>query len=296
MKTTLRHASQSAAVIAAATAVLLAAGAVIEADQSQPASRPAATQPVPDGGPVVPRLRPVVLPLDDPVTKRVSKDDDARAAQLAKKLLGDPLDTESRDRLFELRARLRRRDAAALDALACGLWIYLDIGPQLAAGPLKKAADNSLAKSLTIGLGRSLEAIVGASRVSATGEAAWVCPKCGDTGFSPCTVSRCNGSGYVPCDKCGGLGEIRGPDSDGIVKVLGLCPECGGTGVVSCQVCGGTGSVACRACKPKPSQAAGTFLPASEIREIQKAICKARWIRAGGVDLYTNGARATSPK
>lgn len=291
MKTTLRHASQSVAVIAAVTAALLLV-AVIEADQTQPTSIPTASQPTPDGGPVVPRLRPVVLPADEPV----SDDDDAREAQLAKKLLADPLDVPARARLSELRARLQRRDADAIDALACGLRIYLDIGPQLAAGPLEKAAGNSSARSLTISLGRSLEEIIGASRVSATGEAAWVCPKCGDTGFTPCTAFRCNGSGYVSCAKCLGWGEIRGPDSDGVIKLLGLCPECGGSGVVSCQACGGTGSVACRACKPKPSQAAGTLLSASEIQEIQKVICKARWIRAGGVDLYTNGARATSPK
>jgi len=291
MRITLRHASQSAAVIAAAMAALLAA-AVIEADETQPASRPTATQPAPDGGPVVPRLRPVVLPAD----ASPAGDDYAGVARLAKKLLADPLDAAARDRLAELRARLQKRDADAMDALACGLRIYLDIGPQLAASPLKKAADNSSAQSLTVGMDRSLEEIIGASRSSAKGEAAWVCPKCGDTGFALCTAFRCNGSGYVPCAKCGGLGVIRGPDKDGIIKVLGFCPECGGSGVVSCQVCRGKGSVACKGCKRKPSQAAGGVLAASELREIQKVICKARWIRAGGVDLYTNGARATSPK
>ncbi len=296
MKTTLRHARQSAAVIAAAMAALLVVAAT-KADQTQqvpqpPASRPAATQPVPDDGPVVPRLQPVVLPADEPV----AKDDDARAAQLVKKLLADPLDAAVRNKLAELRTRLQRRDMQALDALACGLRMYLVIGPQLAAGPLETAAGNSMAHSLTSGLGRSLEAIVSASRASATGKMVRVCPKCGDTHLSSCTAFRCNGSGYVPCVKCGGSGVIRGPDSRGVETVLGLCPECGGSGVVSCGACGGTGAVACRGCKAKPSQAAGTLLPASEILEIRKVICKARWIRAGGVDLYTNGARALSPK
>lgn len=293
MKTTLRHSGKSAAVIAAALAAVLAAPAVVATAQTQPAAgQPASTQPASDAGPVVPRLQPVVLPPDEPVTK----DDDDRAAHLARKLLADPLDATSRNELAELRARLLRRDADALDALVGGLRMYLDIGPQLAVGSLDRAAGNSSALSLTTDLPRPLKEIAAESRASATGEAARPCPKCGDTHLAPCTAFRCNGSGCVPCAKCGGSGLNRGPDNFGTIKVLGLCQECGASGVASCQACGGTGSVACRACKPKPSPVRHGGLSAAEIQEIRKVICKAQWIRAGGIDLYTNGARAPSPK
>jgi len=291
MKTTLRHHGQLAVAIAAVLAALPAARAVVAVARGEPESQPAATRPASDAGPVVPRLKPVVLPADVPA----ATSDDDRAAELARKLLADPHDAAARAALGQLRARLRRRDADALDALARGLRMYLDIGLQLAAGPLEKAAGNSSALSLTRGLPHPLEKIVAESRAAATGEAARPCPKCGDTHLAPCTASGCNGSGYVRCAKCGGSGVIRGPDRFTTVKAPRLCPECGGSGVTSCRACGGTGAVACRACKPKPSRAAA-LLGAAEIREIRKVICKARWIRAGGIDLYTNGARAPSPK
>ena len=160
MKTTLRHFGQSAAVIAAALAAVLAARAVVAIAQAQPETQPAATQPASDAGPVVPRLQPVVLPLDEPA----ATSDDDRAAELARRLLADPLDAAVRNALGELRARLLLRDADALDALAGGLRMYLDIGPQLAAGALEKAAGNSSALSLTRYLPRPLEKIAAESR------------------------------------------------------------------------------------------------------------------------------------
>jgi len=294
MKATLLYSGKSAAVIAAALAAVLALPAAAATAQAQPETQPAATQPDSDVGPVIPRLEPVVLPPDEPA----ATGDDDRAARLARRLLANPLDVAARNELVELRARLSRRDADAVAALAAGLRMYLEIGPRLAAGPLGTAAGNSVALSLTGELPRPLDKIAAESRAaaSATGQRARPCPKCGDTHLAPCTAYRCNGSGYVSCPKCGGSGVIRGPDSSGTVRVLGVCQTCGGSGVVPCKACGGTGSVPCRACKPKPSRTAATLLPAEEIQEIRKVICKARWIGAGGIDLYTNGARAPSPK
>jgi len=247
----------------------------------RPQSEPA--EPAADLTPVVVRVQPA------------NDSDAARAAGLLRRLLAGPPDAAALGELTVLRNRQLHRDADALDALARGLRLYLEIGPRLAAGLLDKATANPNVFSLTVALPSPLEKIATECRAAA-GEAARVCPKCGDTRLAPCTASRCNGSGHVPCPKCGGAGVLRGLDSNGTVRVLGLCGQCGGSGVVECQACGSTGSVECTACKPKPSQAAASLLPAAEVQEIRKVICKARWIRAGGIDLYTNGAREPSPK
>ncbi len=291
MRTRLRHGGGSALVIVA-IGVVSAGAAMIAVAKTRPATRPVATRPASDTRAVVPRLKPVVLPKDEPR----AKDDDERAALLAEKLLSDPLDSKTRGELIELRGRLRRRDEAALDALARGLSMYVDIGPRIAAESLKIAAGNSTAVSLTTGLPRSLEKIAVESRASTSSKAVRPCSKCGDTHLAPCTAFRCNGSGCVACSKCGGRGVLRGPDRRGVIKVLGLCDKCGGAGAISCKTCGGTGSIACRACRPKRSEAAASLLPAAEVQELRKAICKSRWIRAGGIDLYTSDARLPSPK
>jgi predicted RNA-binding Zn-ribbon protein involved in translation (DUF1610 family) len=309
--------------LAAAMVAVLALVASVRAQPTatQPAGRdamPPATQPAGNEALVVPALAPPRTrsePVADsspatdsapvvPLLQPAGDGDAARAAGLLRKLLAGPPDAAALSELTALRNRQLHRDADALDALARGLRLYLEIGPQLAAGPLDKATGNPNVFSLTATLPRPLEKIAAECRAAASarpwgslaGEAAHVCPKCGDTRLAPCTASRCNGSGYVPCPKCGGAGVLRGPDSEGVVRVLGLCGQCSGAGVVACQTCGLAGSVECTACKPKPSQAAASLLPAKEVQEIRKVICKARWIRAGGIDLYTNGAREPSPK
>lgn len=302
---------------AAALAAGLALVASVQAQPmaTQPAGRdamPPATQPAGNEALVVPALAPPrarAEPATDsapvvPLLQPAGDGDAARAAGLLRKLLTGPPDAAALSELTALRNRQLQRDADALDALARGLRLYLEIGPQLAAGPLDKATGNPNVFSLTAALPRPLEKIAAECRAAASarpwgslaGEAAHVCPKCGDTRLAPCTASRCNGSGYVPCPKCGGAGVLRGPDSEGSVRVLGLCGQCSGAGVVACQTCGPAGSVECTACKPKPSQAAASLLPTKEVQEIRKVICKVRWIRAGGIDLYTNGAGEPSPK
>lgn len=271
----------------------------------------AATQPAGNDALVIPALAPRAQagPAEDsapvaPLLQPAKDASAARAEELLRKLLNGPPDAAALGELIELRNRRLQRDADALDALARGLRLYLEIGPALAAGPLEKATGNPNVFSLAAGLPTPLDKIAAQCRAAAVppprdtpaAEAARVCLKCGDTRLAPCTASRCNGSGYVPCPKCGGAGVLRGPDSDGTVRVLGMCDQCSGAGVVACQACGGTGSVECTACKPKPSQAAASLLGPAEVQEILKVICKARWIRAGGIDLYTNGARETSPK
>ena len=306
---------------AALAAVLAGTIAAAAPDQTRPAGRdamPPATQPAGNEALVVPALAPPrtrAEPVADsepatdsapvvPLLQPAGDGDAARAAGLLRKLLAGPPDAAALSELTALRNRRLQRDADALDALARGLQLYLEIGPQLAAGPLDKAMGNPNVFSLTAALPRPLEKIAAECRAAASarpwgssaGEAARVCPRCGDTRLAPCTASRCSGSGYVPCPKCVGAGVLRGPDSEGVVRILGLCDQCGGAGVVACPACGAAGSVECTACKPKPNQAAASLLQAKEVQEILKVICKARWIRAGGIDLYTNGAREPSPK
>jgi predicted RNA-binding Zn-ribbon protein involved in translation (DUF1610 family) len=271
------------------------------------AAQPASTGPAGNEALVTPALAPPRAQAAPAAASSQPAEDAAaaREAALMRKLLAGPPDASALSELADLRNRQLRRDADALDALARGLRLYLEIGPRLAAGPLDKATANPNVFSLAVALPRPLDEIAGECRATAStrpwgsaagGEAVYLCPKCGDTRLAPCTAGRCNGSGYVTCPKCGAAGVLRGPDSEGTVRVLGMCDQCGGAGVVACQACGGTGSVQCAACKPKPTQAAASLLPEKEVTAIQKVIFKAQWIRAGGIDLYTNGARDPSPK
>jgi predicted RNA-binding Zn-ribbon protein involved in translation (DUF1610 family) len=289
---------------AAALAAALA-GAVVLAATGQTTSpagktaQPPATMPAGDEAVVTPALAPPraqAQPAADatPVVVRLQpagEGDAAREAQLLRKLLAGPPDDAVLSELAALRNRRLQRDADALDALARGLRLYLEVGPRLAAGPLDKATRNPNVFAVAGSLPRPLGELAAQCRAAAAArETAHFCPRCGDTRLAPC--ARCAGSGYVPCPKCGGAGLLRGSDG----RVLGLCGQCGGAGVVRCQACGGAGSVECAACKPKPGQAEESLLPAAEVREIRTVICKARWIRAGGIDLYTNGAREPAPK
>jgi len=288
---------------AAALAGVLAGAVVLAATgQTSPAGKsaqPPATMPAGDEAVVTPALAPPRAqagPAADsaPVVVRLQPAGEGGAsheAQLLRKLLAGPPDDAALSELVALRNRRLQRDADALDALARGLGLYLEVGPRLAAGPLDKATRNPNVFALAGSLARPLAEVAAQCRAAAsTRETAHFCPRCGDTRLAPC--ARCTGSGYVPCPKCGGAGVLRGSDG----RVLGLCGQCGGAGVVVCQACGGAGSVECAACKPKPGQAEESLLPAAEVHEIRKVICKARWIRAGGIDLYTNGAREPSPK
>lgn len=200
-------------------------------------------------------------------------------------------------RLIAARNRELARQAEALEALARGLRLYLRTGPVLAAGPLTKAASHSDVHALTTSLSRPLGKLAAECRAAAAAAPApdrrgGPCYRCGDTGESSCL--KCAASGRVICPTCSGLGAVREEDPAGRTVVTGLCEKCGSSGVIECDRCGGKGRVHCKICEDRPGRPAPPS--AAEQREMKKVICKARWLRAGGIDLYTTGARQVSPK
>lgn len=50
----------------------------------------------------------------------------------------------------------------------------------------------------------------------------------------------CNGEGYVPCRRCGGVGTF---ESHGLFKQEETCPACDGRRYVGCPACNGRGEV-----------------------------------------------------
>jgi len=209
----------------------------------------------------------------------------------------DGFDSAAVSRLAEVRDRELRRQADALEALARGLRLYLTVGPELAADSLATAAAHDDVHALTLALPTPLDKLAAECRAAAAGAShaqGRPCYKCGGTGQASCP--RCAASGRLICPTCSGLGVIRGKDENGRTVVTGLCKECGSTGVVPCELCGGDGLIECPACKGRAAFGAAASLAPGDVLEFRKAVCKARWLRAGGVDLYTAGARQTSPK
>ena len=97
-------------------------------------------------------------------------------------------------------------------------------------------------------------------------------------------------SGKIPCDRCKSSGSLR-QDMPGAVRyVTVICPECFGHGVVPCPDCRGAGVAECSGCQKAPGAMDIPRIAPSLEREIRLVLDELRWLRAGGVDLYTNGA------
>jgi len=263
--------------VATAVGIALVAGLLTASVRAQPATGPA-TQPA---------TQPAVNPLD------------ARAAELARKVLADPLDSSARMNLRQLRGEQARRLKEAYAALAGGLEAYLDVGAPVSAAALATAAQSSRASSLMADSPRPLPEILAEARqavFSAAATAGQACRQCGGTREVPCRAPRCYGSGKVPCPQCKGSGVIRARNPLFKTAQAYLCGKCRGVGVVGCSSCGSTGTQVCRACKGKKPAAGARSLDEKTRRALRRAIAKARLLAGGRIDLYTNGARKPSPR
>jgi len=220
-----------------------------------------------------------------------------RAAALAERVLRDPLDAPVREQLEALRAQQRKADRVAFLALAQGLRAYLEAGPELAGPALVRASGSGRAVSLARPLGKSIARLLsGEVPAGPSAPARAPCAKCGDTGQADCTVRRCNGSGWVPCDACTGRGMVEDKTVAPGRQVFYVCRDCAGAGAVRCQECMGRGTVPCPLCKSPSGRWAQRHLLGDETAAIDRAIIQARWLGKGGIDLYTDGALKPSPK
>jgi len=212
-------------------------------------------------------------------------DGDALAAA-RREVLANPLDREAVARLGQLRARQRQRRIEALDGLVHGLQAYIEGRRRDAALHLHKArqspairawADRRLLRSID-------ELIQACGGAAATRPTTRVCGLCGGTGRSDCV--RCGGAGWRTCPECKGKGHVI-RHGDELV-----CPTCRGEKLVACKVCEQTGTVTCVRCGLAKGQEPGPY----EKSEMTKIIGIARYLRSGGLDLYTSEALEPAPK
>ncbi len=221
------------------------------------------------------------------------------AAELAARVLLDPLNADLRRRLQRLRRRQRAERRQGCEALARGLSAYLRAGPEPAEPALRQANRSPRARALAAGLPKKLPELLALAEKAEEDRRLGrrtLCPRCGNTGEVACTAVRCYGSGKVSCTKCRGTGRlsVRRHALQPAVQVL--CDDCGGMGVVNCEACGGTGRAPCPACDAGEGPPPAPLLRAGERRAIREAIDKARWLRDGYVNLVTPDALAPAPR
>lgn len=230
--------------------------------------------------------------------------DEART--LAGKLLANPGDTDTRARLAALRTRGQQDRIDALDALALGLEAHLDGQAAQAAPNLQKALQcpyavmlaNSVLSTTTLAdLARPYTARSGSATPSpATTPAGGVCPKCGGLGWVDCTATACMGSGTKNCSTCRGTG-LGAPNRMGGSTIPRPCNPCNGSGAEKCPTCNGNGTLGCDKCGGAPPAGPATATgPSRSVEEIRTIIVMARYLRDGGLDLYSRTAKECSPK
>jgi hypothetical protein len=227
---------------------------------------------------------------------------------LIDKLLANPADVAARSRLTELQQQKRQERADALDALALGLEAHLDGRIAAAAQNLQKALECPYAVALANAVlsttladlarpyavaARSTMATPSTRTTSTVGP----CPRCSGIGWTDCRV--CASTGVKPCTVCRGTGS--GPAGrTGTSSMRAGCNRCSDRGADDCTVCRGRGVIACVSCggsvpagPPSPSASTGANRSTEEIR---KVISMARYLRDGGLDLYSRSSKDCSPK
>jgi len=210
----------------------------------------------------------------------------------------DTYDPEATKQLAELRIEEKRQRAEAAENLRRGLQAYLRKDFLAAGVDLRKAmrsrsvvqfADCFLLKSVKATAEECPE-----QTPASTDPEAKPCSTCGDTGAEDC--KSCNGTGNLRCSKCSGKGIIRVRPRSGVrlprgMKYLNMaCPKCGGTGVVPCAKCAGTGLLPCHVCTRKGVRDEPGELGPNALEAVKKVICMTRYLRQGGIDLYSTEA------
>ena len=234
-----------------------------------------------------------------PTTQPASPDDEPTLADQISRhravILSNPLDSDARVRLTDLRVRERQQRREALDGLAAGLQAYLD-GKRLGVKVgLTKAVRSPFVPGLTeaelrLPLAEILES---GRRIQQSGP----CVLCGDTNEVDCNA--CEGKGLKTCSLCKGWGLRRDRDgkrSSPLARAI-MCDQCKGAGALPCAQCKGRGVVSCRKCAMVKAQnaASETGPGPDQSKAIEKLIALARYLRDGGVDLYSPRALEPSP-
>ena len=207
---------------------------------------------------------------------------------LTRTVLADPGNLDARQQLNQLRRQQQTRNQQAFDTLARGLHIYRMAGADAAGIWLETARANSYARALMASSSICLDDIIQERSTLADYP---FCPHCGDTTRENCVA--CAGTGQRECPLCGGSGIRRhSPSAD----PNSVCPRCEHSGSIPCASCRGYGILRCRRCDNQHrSQVSRRELDEETTAELNRIAELARYLRDGGIDLYTNQALSMTP-
>ncbi len=241
-----------------------------------------------------PRSCPAPAPASQPASAPAPTDE---MADLCRTVLADPLDAAAMVRLVELRLLEQRNRRAAFDALIQALQSSLEGNRAAAHMAILKVREvpevEKLAESM---LGISLNDLAKSRNAE---EPFTLCRSCGDTGLADC--SHCRGTGIVNCSTCKGRGVLRGREAgrDPADRSLTIapCPDCNAGGAMVCTHCAGRGTVPCRTCSRESDPRPGAALfDEPMLGNIRKLIAQARYLRDGGIDLFSPDALTCAPR
>ncbi len=239
-----------------------------------------------------PRSCPAPAPASRPASAPADE-----VADLSRTVLADPLDTAAMTRLAELRLLKQQTRRAAFDALIQALQSSLEgnrAATHMAILKVRQVpAVERLAEST---LGISLNELAKSRNAD---EQFTLCRSCGDTGLADC--SHCRGTGIVNCPTCKGRGALRtreaGRDPAARSVTITPCPDCHANGATVCTHCAGRGTVPCRTCRRESDpRAADTLLTEPLLGNMRKLIDQARYLRDGGIDLFSPDALTCAPR
>jgi hypothetical protein len=264
-----------------AAAALAGAAAAYTPPTTTPATPAAEPSPAPTSQPRAAQTQAATAPAP------AAADANSAVARLVAQVLADPANAAARNKLAYIRDSQEVEDLTACQALVNGLEVYIRVGAEAALPALERAACSKLALALTASMSTPLDKWLSEARREAQDESAArkrLCSACGGSGQKPCPAPDCYGSGKVKCDKCKGTG------SSGASRTITMkCPACDGSGVVACRACDGTGLVDCP-CQKVPGVRIAPRLAEGRKMDLRRVIDQVRWLRAGGIDLYTDGA------
>lgn len=215
----------------------------------------------------------------------------AEVRSLERAVLLNPFDLTKLDRLGELREADRLAYIKAIEALGDGLEAVLKDDHERAAAKLYEAKSVARVRELARGeLGIELWRVLGGEDGLDQGDA----PAGGEqdpiTDQAPLRVRLndlvnlcpvCGHTGLMDCQRCRGDGFYRGE----------TCPQCEGAGVEAC-----THSIHAQQGDGRDGSDAHRGLTAEQRSRVERLIQIVRYLSAGGVDWFSAGALARSPR
>lgn len=208
--------------------------------------------------------------------------------RLTEQLQEDPLDTKVIFELHQSRQEHHQQQDMSLDVLVVGLRAYRQGNGQAALKWLEQAGQSPMAVELVQRFfSESLTHITEDARGMAD---ASHCQDCGDTGHMDCP--GCEGIAKIRCPRCKGAGDIRDRTAP---PAHVTCDRCNGWGRVPCPKCKAAGTLPCQ-CDHSQKQSQKTNATFKIDKKLDALTGAMGYLRAGGIDLYTQNGLEKAPQ